>query len=806
MLPSDISANQALAHLSRHDHTPMGITRRRFLQAIAAGAGTALATSLLPDSMASALTAVGPHDGILLLVYLHGGVDGLNVVVPFGQGTYYDLRPDIAIAGPSTLPLASGLGLHPRLTFMKSQFDAGKLAIVQGVGVPDPDYSHFTMTARWMNGSVGTPATPTTGWIGRWMDGLAQPDLLQAVHLGWGGTPLHLIGSQRSAVALNSSNGGYGSDTSAWIQDSYQALREMSVKSAASGTWARSFADTMRDQLAVANAVSPAYVGAPSTSARQFAVAAGLINANVGIRVVSVGIGSFDSHSGEPAQLDSLLGELNDGLQLFWSSLAPSFQNRTTAMTFSEFGRRAIGNKSVGTDHGAAGPLFVMGPRVRGGLHGSHPSLTNLIDSKQLASSVDFRVVYQQMIDQWLGGDSRQLLGATYSGLNLFTAAPGDIAPPPPPPPPVVVHSGAAYRPIVPERMLDTRSGLGAPSGKVGPASAIDVTIGGLGPVPPTGVTAVLMNVTATGTTAPGFLTVWPTGATKPEASNLNFDTGQTVPNLVLAKLGSAGKVSIFNAAGYTHVLADVCGYFVDDSGSGLVPLTPWRALDTRSAAEGPLRPAGTTTLKLTSIGGIPASGVEAVVINVTAVSPTAAGFLTVWPSGEATPATSNLNFVAGKTVPNLVVSKVGSDGAICIYNDSGTTNVLVDVVGYYATTGGTGTVPVTPERLMDTRTTSRIGPGATIDLRVAGLGPVPATGARSVTLNVTAVSPSEAGYLTAFPTGSKQPTASSLNFAAGQTVANLVVAKVGDNGSVSFFNSSGSTNLIVDVVGYTVD
>lgn len=813
MLSSEIEACDALGLLSRHDTSALAISRRRFLQAIAAGVAGTLAASLLPDGAASALTTIGAHDGVLLLINLSGGLDGLNTVVPFGQGAYYDLRPDIAIPEASTLPLADGVGLHPRLTFMKERFDAGQVAIVQGVGVPDPDFSHFTMQARWMDGSVRTPPSPSTGWIGRWLDGMDASDLLQAVHLGWGGTPLHLIGAHRGAVALNPSNGGYGASSDGWIQDSYRALRDMAARSAPVGTWANTVANTMNDQLSVASAVAPAYIGAPSGALRSFAVAAGLLNANVGIRVVSISLGTFDTHSGQPVSLDKLLGELNDGLELFWSLLSPSMHTRATAMTFSEFGRRALGNKSTGSDHGAASQLFVMGPRVRGGLHGSYPSLTNLLSSNQLRATVDFREVYQQILDRWLGGDSRQLLGAPYQALDLFSAAPGDPPPvsaklpaPIPVPEIVPVASGSLYRPLMPERLLDTRSGLGAPAGAVGPQGVIELTIGGAGHVPPTGVAAVLMNVTATAPTQAGFLTVWPSGIERPEVSNLNFSAGQTVANLVLAKVGVGGRVSLFNAAGKAHILADVCGYFVEGtSGSGLVSFSPQRVMDSRSMASRALAPGGVADVVVTSIGGVPDSGVDAVIVNVTAVGPTSAGFLTVWPTGDAMPSTSNLNFVAGKTVPNLVVSKVGSGGAISVFNASGSTHLIVDIVGCFALSGGSGMVVVTPTRLADSRTTQPVGPDESFELSVIGVGPVPATGVQSVTMNVTVVAPTEAGYLTVFPSGSSRPTASNLNFVAGQTVANLVVAKVGGNGKVGFYNRSGKTNIIVDVVGYSV-
>jgi uncharacterized protein (DUF1501 family) len=817
VLPSDISSHDALRHLSR-PNSDMNLSRRRFLQAIAGGAGVAAASSFLPSGMASALTPVGPHDGILLMIYLAGGNDGLNTVVPFGQNEYRANRPDIAISSPDDAGAAnpalrldgvSGIGLHPNLGFLQQQFNQKQLAIVQGVGVPDPNYSHFEMLARWMEGSNNGSSLSPTGWIGRWLDGASSTDLLSAVNIGWGGIPLHLIGVNRSAVALSPYDGGYGGDTDEWRQEGYKAIRSMATRST-TGTWASEVANALSDQLSVASQVAPAYVGVTDNSdLRQFAVAAGLINANVGVRVINIEIGNFDNHSSEPVDHADNMKTLNDGLQLFWSMLSPSFQNRTTAMTFSEFGRRLLGNSSKGSDHGSASCLFLMGPRVNGGMHGQYPSLKggDLLENNQLRATVDFRQVYQQLADKWLGADSRQLLGATYGGLNLFSASPGDIGGSPDPvPTPVIVATGSSFRAIVPERILDTRSGIGAPARPVGPNGVLDLAVAGVGHVPPTDVTAVLMNVTATGPTESGFLTVWPKDAPFPNASNLNFETGQTVPNLVLAKLGAGGKVSMKNSAGDTHLIADVCGYFVNKPGSRLVPLTPFRALDTRSMAPGVLHLRGVATIKLAAVGGIPSSGIDAVALNVTAVAPTAAGFLTVWPAGEAMPVTSNLNFGPDQTVPNMVVSKVSADGSISVYNDSGDTHLIIDIVGYYASTSGTGIISITPSRLLDTRGTSSVGENGVHELPVAGVGPVPATGVRSVMLNVTVVAPTSPGFVTVFPAGADRPNSSSLNFAKGQTVANLVLAKVGTTGRVAFFNRSGNTHLVVDVVGYSVD
>ena len=243
--------------------------------------------------------------------------------------------------------------------------------------------------------------------------------------------------------------------------------------------------------------------------------------------------------------------------------------------------------------------------------------------------------------------------------------------------------SASKLVPIVPERALDTR-----PSGPVGPAGTIDVGFSGMQRVPSSGVTAVAINVTAVAPTAPTYLTVWPSGDARPVASNVNAGPGQVIPNLVMAKLGANGKVSIFNLNGNTNVLVDVVGYYTSGAGSRLTPIVPERATDTRGAngvSVNPVGPAGTLDVDLTHLTRVPSSGVKAVAVNVTAIFPSAPTYLTVWPTGDARPGTSNLNAGPGQVIPNLVIAKVGAGGKISIFNLNGNTDVAVDVVGYFS-------------------------------------------------------------------------------------------------------------------------
>jgi fibronectin type III domain protein/IPT/TIG domain-containing protein len=257
------------------------------------------------------------------------------------------------------------------------------------------------------------------------------------------------------------------------------------------------------------------------------------------------------------------------------------------------------------------------------------------------------------------------------------------------------------YTPLVPERVLDTRLGTGGvPEGAVGPGGTVSVRMNGQAGLPPTGVAAVVLNVTVTGPTAPSYLTVYPTGSSQPTASNLNFVAGQTVPNRVIVKVGSNGTtegwVSFFNAAGSTHIIADIGGWFSDGSnpaatGTRFVGVTPTRILDTRTGTGGfsqPVGPEATIAATVAGVGGVPAMNAtvapSAVVLNVTVTDTTGQSYLTVWPDGAGQPTASDLNWVTGLTVPNLVVVKVGSTGKIDLYNQAGSTNVIIDVVGWY--------------------------------------------------------------------------------------------------------------------------
>ena len=256
--------------------------------------------------------------------------------------------------------------------------------------------------------------------------------------------------------------------------------------------------------------------------------------------------------------------------------------------------------------------------------------------------------------------------------------------------------TGPSFSGLVPARLLDTRpqptiDGLFTAIGRVAGRATLPLTVQGRGGVPLSGVAAVALNVTATGSLAPGFLTVFPTGAAQPTASNLNFSTGQTIPNMVIVPVGSAGQVSIFNGAlDAAHVVVDVLGWF--PVGPSFTGLNPARLVDTRAgqptidglfSGGGPYGGA-TANIRVAGRGGVPTSNLGAVALNITVTNASQAGFLTVYPQGAARPNASNLNFVVGQTIANMVIVPVGGGGEVSIYNSANSSDIIVDVLGWF--------------------------------------------------------------------------------------------------------------------------
>lgn len=403
---------------------------------------------------------------------------------------------------------------------------------------------------------------------------------------------------------------------------------------------------------------------------------------------------------------------------------------------------------------------------------------------------------------------------ATASKRITVTPAP---APDPEPEPPTPAFVGMS-----PIRLLDTRrastvDGESLGEGPLGGGRTTSVRVTGRGGLPATGVGAVALNVTAVGPTDESYVTVWPSGQPRPTASNLNLVPRRTTPNMVVVPVGVDGSVSLYNDAGATDLIVDLLGWF--PTGARFTGVNPARVLDTRPAPTldgresgiGPFRAGVTRSIPIAGRAGVPPTGAGAVAVNITAVGATAPTYLTAFPNGSDRPTASNLNVVPGRVAANMAILPLGPDGRVSIYNDAGSVDVLVDVLGWFPV--GSGFTPLAGARLTDSR------PAPTIDGRFSGLGPLPGEATRSipilgrggvplvgvgaVVLNVTAVDSAGPSYLTVWPSGAGRPTASNLNVEAEDTVPNLVIVPVGADGQISFFNESGSVGLIVDVLGW---
>jgi hypothetical protein len=398
--------------------------------------------------------------------------------------------------------------------------------------------------------------------------------------------------------------------------------------------------------------------------------------------------------------------------------------------------------------------------------------------------------------------------------------------------------TGGGFHPLPPARILDTRSGVGIANGRVragdgslptepNPDMRLDeannhqTKVTGFGGVPEHGVSAVLLNVTVDQPSADSWLAVYPKlprrsifedqswFRTEPGTSNLNFGRMQSLPNLVLARVGAGGRIMLENYAGELNAIADVVGWFdTGTGGDGFTGVTPERILDTRNPGNGgAFGPKQTRSLSVINRANVPADA-TAVVLNVTQIDATSFGYLTVWPSGLAQPDTSNLNGAPGRTRPNLVVAKVGAGGKVDIFNFDGQSHVAVDVVGYFSPRGGK-VYPLSPVRIMDSRSGFRtssapFGAAEVRNLVVTGVGGVPAN-ATAIIANVTGTQSTYGSFLTVFPTGTKLPATSNVNLELGAPAPNLVMMKIGAGGQISIYNDRGLAHVIVDVMGYVL-
>ncbi|MFC0540027.1 DUF1501 domain-containing protein [Kutzneria chonburiensis] len=380
------------------------ISRRGFILAsgvVGAGALAAGATQVdWTDLIAAATRDPRSADtGVLVVCTLYGGNDGLNTVIPAADPAYQKARPDLAYQPHEVLDLGDGLGLNPGMKGLKKLWDDKRLAVVRGVGYPKPDHSHFRSMAIWQTASPDSPQP--TGWLGRWLD-VTGDDPLRAVSIEPVLPPL--MAGQRAAGAtlpvtgLKLPNGTVGKAFSLLGQPE-------AGESPDRARVARSIADLHTTATKLGPAVKPSGANKGQLAA-QLDVVAGLVEAGVPTRAYSVSLGGFDTHADEKGTQQRLLTELDDALSAFVDRVRGK---KVVVLVYSEFGRRVGANASDGTDHGTAGPVFVIGDGVNGGFYGEQPSLTDL-DNGDLKESTDFRDVYATMLRDVLGEDPGKIL------------------------------------------------------------------------------------------------------------------------------------------------------------------------------------------------------------------------------------------------------------------------------------------------------------------------------------------------------------------------------------------------------------
>jgi hypothetical protein len=366
-------------------------------------------------------------------------------------------------------------------------------------------------------------------------------------------------------------------------------------------------------------------------------------------------------------------------------------------------------------------------------------------------------------------------------------------------------------RAVTPTRLLDTRRTTDLTGGaKLVPGQAVELSLAAFAGE---SATAAALNVTVTEPDGPGFLTVYPCDQRLPKASNLNYVADETVPNLVNVKLSVTSSVCFYSSQ-YTHLVVDLMGTFERGGGAGAQSVTPVRLLDTRKPTGVPvaakLGAGDTLVLQIAGRGGLPQTGVAAATLNVTVTEPDLDGFVTAYPCDRDRPTASNLNFVTGQTVPNLVTARLSASGTLCLFT-SATTHLVADIAAWYSVDSAQGYHELPPARILDTRepigvpAKLKVAGDSVLSLQVSGAGGVPAQGALAVTLNVTVTDPDLDGFLTVYPCDADRPEASNLNFTKGETVPNLVTVKLSSSGTVCFY-AQRTTNLVADVAGYFTD
>jgi uncharacterized protein (DUF1501 family) len=409
-------------------------TRRQFLTRTLQGSSLVALGSVVPLFVArTAQAAVPGKDNIVVVLELTGGNDGLNTVIPYADDLYHKARPTLRQNRDAVIRLDDHVGLHPGMQGLRPLWEQGQLAVVQGVGYPNPERSHFEAMDIWQ--SADSRRLATNGWLGR--AALECDDRSGAVpilHVGNSRLPLAVIGAPGGgAVSIRDQNSFHLDlgDGKHGQQKARRRLLEELARPVGTAGEDDLVSFVQRRQMQTLTAVENlrALLEGPNALPRQgsglaqkLQLIAGLIAKGFGTRIFYVSLEGFDTHADQATTHNNLLIELADAVGGFFRTLKTTgHDTRVRLMTFSEFGRRTQENGSRGTDHGAASCLFLAGPSVKGGVVGAHPSLADL-DAGDLKFHTDFRRIYATLLDGWLGCDSKAVLGAKWEHVRELEA------------------------------------------------------------------------------------------------------------------------------------------------------------------------------------------------------------------------------------------------------------------------------------------------------------------------------------------------------------------------------------------------
>jgi len=390
------------------------IDRRQFLQTSGLISLAPWIPAFLPGTVRA--EAAGKDGRILVVIQLDGGNDGLNTVIPFADENYAKYRKELMIKPKNVLKLNDSIGLHPGMTEAAKLFEDGQFTIVQGVGYPNPNRSHFESMGIWHRARLDSRQRDDNGWLGRAVESVARRDSADSVYIGDEAIPTALKGRRTNAISLER-EADMALLTSPTTSKS--PLRNDDLTRFVTRTQAQSFAAARQfDESHQYDGSAATY---PTTNlARHLRLVSRLIKLGAGTRIYYASQGGYDTHSGQFYPHRELLSEFSGAVGAFLGDLkAAQLADSVVVLAFSEFGRRVQENGSAGTDHGAAGPVFLAGGKVRGGLVGEHPSLSDL-DQGDLRMSIDFRSVYATILTDWLGIEAAPVLGGSYATLELF--------------------------------------------------------------------------------------------------------------------------------------------------------------------------------------------------------------------------------------------------------------------------------------------------------------------------------------------------------------------------------------------------